>query len=440
MVAILIAVGCLLDCNSNTDNTSLVETTPPNIILIMADDLGYGELGCYGNTNISTPNLDQMAAKGILFTDFHSNGAVCTPTRAALLTGRYQQRSGLEGVIYVKGETRQVGMAQSEVTLAEILKEAGYTTGIMGKWHLGYNRQYNPVNQGFDEFYGYVSGNIDYHTHYDNAGIYDWFHNEDTIVQEGYVTDLITENSIRFIEQNSERPFFLYVAHESPHVPLQGREDPGYRFPGAEFSYYGPVEDQERAYKEMVEVMDEGIGDIVSALKRLELDENTLVFFLSDNGPKEGLGKNQPLSGFKSGLREGGHRVPAIAYWNGRIAPAKSDLTLMSFDLFPTFMAICNLNPSMIPELDGWNFSEHLFGVSTPLLRTLFWRYRDQRAARSEQWKLLITKQDTTLYDLEEDLQESVDVSLQNPEMYQQLLDELAEWEEKMNQIEKLTI
>jgi len=426
-------------CSSRESNSSVVVSAPPNIIIIMADDLGYGELGCYGNPDINTPNLDRLAEQGIKFTDFHSNGTVCTPTRAALLTGRYQQRAGLEGVIYVKGETRRMGMSQSEVTLAEVLREAGYSTAIMGKWHLGYDRQYNPVNQGFDEFYGYVSGNIDYHTHYDNAGIYDWFHNQDSMVQEGYVTDLITSNSVQFIEENHQQPFFLYVAHEAPHVPLQGRNDPGYRFPGEEFSYYGPVEDQDRAYKEMVEVMDEGIGDIVAILERLNLDENTLIFFLSDNGPKQGLGKNHPLSGYKGGLWEGGHRVPAIAYWKGRIFPASSDLTLMSHDLFPTVATISGIELTSSPVLDGVDFSNHLLGADLSLSRTLFWRYRDQRAARSGAWKLLVTKQDTLLFNLLEDLQESVDVSTQNPEKLQQLLNELADWEGEMDQVTQKT-
>src|SRR5690554_6586325 len=149
----------------------------PNIIVIMADDLGYGGIGCYGEPHVNTPNLDEMARNGIRFTDFHSNGPVCSPTRAALLTGNYQQRSGLEGVIYVKGETREVGLDTNQLTIPKLLKKNGYQTGLMGKWHLGYKEEFNPVVHGFDEFYGYLSGNIDYHSHYDNAGIYDWWHN-----------------------------------------------------------------------------------------------------------------------------------------------------------------------------------------------------------------------------------------------------------------------
>src|SRR5690606_818458 len=152
------------------------------------------------------------------------------------------------------------GLDTSQVTLAELLKASGYATGIMGKWHLGYKKEFNPVNQGFDEFYGYLSGNVDYHSHYDNAGIFDWWHNQDSLREEGYVTDLITAHAVDFIRQHRDGPFFLYVPHEAPHVPFQGRNDTAYRYPGRKFTYYGPVEDQKATYHEMIEAMDEGVG------------------------------------------------------------------------------------------------------------------------------------------------------------------------------------
>jgi len=314
--------------------------TKPNIILIMADDLGYGGIGCYGNENIKTPNLDLLASEGLRFTDFHSNGPVCTPTRAALLTGQYQQRSGMEGVIYVNGETRKVGMDTTVTTIADILKNYGYETGIFGKWHLGYKKIFNPVNNGFNKFIGYISGNIDYHSHYDNAGIFDWYHNLDSIHENGYVTDLITHHSIEFIIRNQENPFFMFISHEAPHVPFQGRTDPGFRFPKKEFSYYGPVEDRERAYKEMVEVMDEGIGLVINTLKETNLLDRTLVIFISDNGGLKGYGDNGILKGAKTTLYEGGHRVPAIVNWPGKIEKGISDDLILSFDLFTELLAL----------------------------------------------------------------------------------------------------
>lgn len=406
----------------------------PSIILIMADDLGYGDIGCYGNTEIKTPNLDMLASDGIRFTDFHSNGPVCTPTRAALLTGRYQQRSGLEGVIYVRGQKRQTGMSPSVKTIADVLKKEGYATAITGKWHLGYNKAYNPVHNGFDEFFGYRSGNIDYHSHYDNAGIYDWYHNLDTIPEDGYVTDLITNHAVDFIETNKDKPFFLYIAHEAPHVPFQGRNDPAYRFPETEFTYFGPVTDRDRAYREMVEVMDEGIGTIINTLERSDLLDNTIVFFLSDNNGLAGYGDNGKLRGVKSELFEGGHRVPAIAYWKGKLAKAVCDDFIMSFDLFPTILSICGIDVPGDLKLDGVDFSSVLFKQQKLAGRDAYWRYRDQKAVRSGSMKLVITKNDTLLFDLSSDVGKKQDVGSKNEQILKALIVKLTHWEDEMNE------
>lgn len=412
------------------------ETAPPtrpNIIVIMADDLGYGGIGCYGEPDVSTPNLDSLAAKGIRFTDFHSNGSVCTPTRAALLTGNYQQRSGMEGVIYVRGETRETGLDTSQVTIAEMLKTSGYATAIMGKWHLGYKKEFNPVNQGFDEFYGYLSGNVDYHSHYDNAGIYDWWHNQDSIREEGYVTDLITRHAVDFIGQHKDSPFFLYVAHEAPHVPFQGRNDTAYRYPGREFTYYGPVEDQKATYREMIEVMDEGVGTIMAALRKNQLEENTLVIFVSDNGA-EAFGNNGNLNGKKGDLLEGGHRVPAIAYWKGRIVPRESSETLISMDILPTLLTISGTQRPDGMAFDGTDFSTVLFDGDSLDTRTLFWRYNGQKAARKGPWKLVLTDADTLLYNLDADPGETRNLSGERPDIGGDLLRELEGWEKEMGE------
>ena len=404
------------------------EPVKPNIIVIMADDLGFGGISCYGSKEVSTPNLDALAANGVRFTDFHSNGPVCSPTRAAMLTGNYQQRSGLEGVIYVRGETRQLGIDTSQVTVAKLLKNNGYATGIMGKWHLGYRKEFNPVNFGFDEFFGYLSGNIDYHSHYDNAGIFDWWHNLDSIAEEGYSTDLITRHSIDFINQHKDGPFFLYVAHEAPHAPLQGRNDPPFRLPGKKFDDYGRTEDRQNVYHEMVEVMDEGIGKIMQALKENNLEENTLVIFISDNGA-EVFGDNGGLNGHKGQLLEGGHRVPAIACWKGRIPPGESGTTLATMDLMPTILAVTRTQPPASIRFDGIDFSGVLFGGADFPDRTLFWRYRNQRAARRNQWKVVITGSDTALYNLEQDLEETTDLSDSNRNVVEGLVRQLEAWE-----------
>lgn len=427
---LLFSSACNYSVENSRSDDSPTKQAKPNIVIIIADDLGYGGIGSYGNDSIATPHLDSLAYDGLKFTDFYANAPVCTPTRAALLTGRYQQRAGLEGVIYARGDTRQTGLDTTEISLAKVLQNNGYTTGIVGKWHLGYRKAYNPVKHGFEAFYGYVSGNVDYHTHYDNTGVYDWWHNQDTIQEEGYVTDLITEHAVEFIEQNREKPFFLYVAHEAPHVPFQGRNDPGYRFSGQEFTYYGPVKEQWRAYREMIEVMDEGIGKIMQTLKDHNLDENTLVFFLSDNGALEKYGSNGRLRGQKGSLYEGGIRVPAIAYWKGKIKPGTSSTTAMSMDLMPTALAVSKANLPPGHKLDGIDLSPLLFEEQPLSDRYLYWRYRKQKAVRQGAWKLLITGTDTALYNLEQDLKEVKNLAAQLKDTVKILSTRLQLWEE----------
>lgn len=424
---ILILGGC------GTEN----KISRPNIILIMADDLGYGGIGCFGNKTINTPNLDYLANNGIKFTDFHSNGSVCTPTRAALLTGNYQQRSGMEGVIYARGETRKLGLDPSQSTIADFLKRNGYATGIMGKWHLGYDTIFNPTNYGFDEFYGYLSGNVDYHSHYDGSGKHDWWHNMESLKEVGYSTDLISIHSVEFIEKNKDVPFFLYIPHEAPHVPFQGRNDEAYRFSDNVFSYYGPVEDKERAYKEMVEAMDDGIGLVMKKLRELNLEENTLVFFLSDNGAEK-FGDNGGLNGEKISLLEGGHRVPAIAYWKNKIDSKVSKELLISMDLLPTILSITGTQDIEGATFDGVDFSKILFTDTRLGERTLFWRYRDQKAARYKQWKLLIKETDTLMYDLDEDLAESNNLYDRENPMFLNLIKQLENWEDDVGHGDKM--
>ncbi|MCG2590939.1 sulfatase [Rhodohalobacter sulfatireducens] len=419
---LLIGAGC-----TQQNNFKYIQ---PNIILIGADDLGYGGVSSFGNPGYETPNIDQLAEEGLKFTSFYANSAVCTPTRAALLTGRYQQRSGLEGVIYVRGETRQTGLAQKEITIAELLKKAGYRTGIMGKWHLGYREEFNPVHQGFDQFYGFVSGNIDYHSHYDNSGIFDWWHNADTLREEGYTTDLITEHSIDFIEENQDQPFFLYVPHEAPHVPFQGRSDPAYRFSDNEFTYYGPVEDRHRAYADMMTALDESVGRIIEKVEEVGIKEKTLVLFISDNGGLAEYGSNEPLRGSKTTLWEGGIRVPGIAWWPDNIEPGETNQPVIAMDFLPTFLGLARAEKPDTLHLDGINLSPLLFNGDDLPERNLFWRYRGQKAVRSGDWKLMISESDTLLFNLEEDISEERDLSGQYPERVNRLTSAIENWEE----------
>jgi len=425
------AAGLLIDKRQVRAQSGTAEK--PNIILIMADDLGYGDIGCYGNTKIKTPNIDALAKGGLRFTDYHSNCPVCSPTRAALLTGRYQQRSGIEGVVYAKGPTRKTGLALEETTFAEVLKRHGYATALFGKWHLGYNVEFNPARQGFNEFRGYVSGNVDYHSHIDGAGYDDWWKNLEKVPEEGYTTDLITEHGVDFIERYKDQPFCLYLPHESPHSPYQGRDDPPVRLPGGKKGKAVEKNEISRAYKEMVEVMDEGIGRIVDTVRRLSLERKTFIFFCSDNGANK-RGSNGVLSGYKGSLWEGGHRVPAIAYWPGRIKPGTTtDETVMGMDLFATMVSVAGAKLPAGLKLDGVDLLGMMTKDEKLPDRTLFWRYRNQKAARKGPWKLLVQDKENTLYNLDEDIAEKNDLSGKRPQILKKLEDELAAWEKEVS-------
>jgi len=417
-------------CKSEND-------TPPNIVLIMADDLGYGDISCFGSDYIETPVLDKMASEGMRFTDYHSNGAVCSPTRAALMTGNYQQRAGLEGVIYAALEKRMFGISAEQKTMAEYFKDAGYTTGAYGKWHLGYKPEFNPTRHGFDEFYGYVSGNVDYISHRDGVGLYDWWENADTSYEKGYVTDLITEHALRFIEKNRNKPFLLYLPHEAPHYPYQGRNDKADRLPGQKFPAQGSRPDKKQAYKEMVEIMDENVGRVFQKLKELGLDKNTFVFFCSDNGAVK-TGSNGALNGFKGSLWEGGHRLPAIAWYPGKIrAGTQNESTVLSMDVLPTLLSVAGI--PLQDKLDGVDFSGVMFRQNELTERPVFWRYRNQWAVRKGDWKYLKIKDNEFLFNLKNDLGEQKNLIKSDAEKANELKALLEQWDNEMNQYKQQT-
>ncbi len=413
------------------------ERKQPNIILIMADDLGYGDIGCFGNDSVRTPVLDKLAAEGIRFTDFHSNGAVCSPTRAALMTGNYQQRAGIEGVIYAALDKRIYGISDKQKTMAEYYKEAGYTTGIFGKWHLGYKPEFNPVFHGFDEFYGYVSGNVDYISHRDGVGLLDWWHNTDTCYDEGYVTDIITDKALEFMVKNRNNPFFLYLPHEAVHYPYQGRNEKADRLPGVNFTAHGSRSDKKQAYREMLEIMDENIGRIMNKLEELDLNNSTFVLFCSDNGATN-MGNNGNLNGFKGSLWEGGHRVPAIAWFPSRIkAGVTINSAILSMDILPTLLKVSGISGS--DNFDGKDFSKGLFTGERMIERPVFWRYRNQWAVRMEDWKYLKIGENEFLFNLKNDLAEQNNLINQNPLKAADLNKMLDDWEMEMSKYELQT-
>ncbi len=405
----------------------------PNIIVILADDLGYGDLACYGNQTYQTPNIDKLAQGGMKFLDFHSNGVVCSPTRASLLTGKYPQSTGITGVITAKSH-RDVGLDTREVLISEILKSNRYKTGIVGKWHLGYDTLYSPVKQGFDSFKGYISGNVDYISHYDQEDYFDWWLNTEKSDEKGYTTDLITQHALSFIEQNKDAPFFLYVAHEAPHSPYQVRESKPERTGSADYKAE-PEADKKKVYGQMIGIMDEGIGRIMAALDEHKIAENTLVLFVSDNGANE-VGSNYPYRGFKAQVWEGGHRVPAIAYWKGVIPSQTSTELLMTMDIYPT---LAELTGSKIPNsvrLEGRSFKNLLLNKPAKLPeRPVYWGYNNRAAVRKGTWKLVREKDQYYLYDLSKDPGEATNVMDGSPAKAKELRQLLDTWEKAMSAI-----
>ncbi|MCA9149832.1 MAG: sulfatase [Planctomycetales bacterium] len=414
---------------------------PPNFVLIVADDLGYGDLGCYGNMRNRTPHLDRLAQSGLRFTDFHSNGAMCSPTRAALMTGRYQQRVGIERPL----DEDEQGLPTETVTIAERLRDAGYATAIFGKWHLGTIAN-GPTLHGFDQYIGHTTGDSDYFSRISRAGQPDWWRQTTPLSVKGYNTDLLTEHAIEFIESHRDRPFFLYLPHTAIHFPWQAPSDTdpathrqvglGASSPG--LTKLGHHRNTTRAVRSMIESLDQNVGRLIETLQRLQLRENTLVLFTSDNGgyiSYHGLhhgqiSANDPLRGEKADLYEGGHRVPAIASWPGMIGARRvTQETATSMDVMPTLLSLANADTQSDSQtMDGIDLRDLLLKDQPLPERVLFWRDEDAQAARLGSWKLVQTADAKRLYNLDHDLGEQHDCSAVYPEIVKRLDSELNKW------------
>jgi len=383
----------------------------PNIVVILADDLGCRDLQLYDGW-VETPRIEKMAQEGLTFTDFHANSSVCSPTRAAFLTGRYQQRVGIVDVIVGSREPDQ-GIPDRVITLPEVFQKNNYATALFGKWHLGYPDKFNPVNHGFDEFIGLLNGAADYHLH--NT----WRVGLEKKEVKGYSTDLITEKSVDFIRRHKEEPFFLYVSHQTPHNPYQTREDtPENRKEGWNPNRVG--EENRPRYQEMVKDLDRSVGEILDTLKEVGLDKNTLVFFWSDNGDVGMSPVARRLRGTKFGHYEGGHRVPAVAWWPGHIkAGTKSDALMSGFDLYPTFTEMAGLAKDTPENLDGISAADHLLKGEPFPERDLFFGYEPKlgTAMRRDDWKMILKAGEAQLYNLKSDLKETTDVVDQHPKI-----------------------
>ena len=401
----------------------------PNVVLIVSDDQGYADISCYAHPDeIHTPNLDRIAHEGARMTSGYASCPVCAPTRAGLLTGRYHQRFGF----YTAADSR-AGLPRSETTLAEILGGHGYATGVFGKWHLGYAPPYRPLERGFDTFYGFLGhGGHDYFDLAISDDIRSIYRNRSAIEDTGYLTRNITKEAIAFIEENRGKPLFAYVPYNAVHNPLQAPRDYVRR--------YSSPDSQRNTYLAMLAIMDEGVGAILDTLDRLDLSDNTLVIFLSDNGGARGTtANNGALRNFKHSVYEGGLRVPFLLRWPGRIpAGTVSDEPVISIDVFSTVLAAAGIEAPDELLLDSLDMLPALAGqLDRPLHEALYWNWIDKDsdtgwAIRKGRWKLLADKGGIELYDLEADVGETRNLAPNQPMVVQTLLAEYKSWQSQL--------
>jgi N-acetylgalactosamine-6-sulfatase len=416
----------------------------PNLVLILADDLGWGDVAMNGCPDISTPNIDSIARQGVRLTQFYANAPECTPTRCALLTGRYQHRvGGLECAIGVNNLGRydeaewlqkrgELGLPVSELTMARSLKNSGYATACIGKWHLGYMEKFAPNRHGFDHYFGILGGNSDYFTHEEmgeGAGKSQLYENGVKVQRKGYLTDLLTDDAVAWLKHRSaDKPFFLYLPFNAPHSPIQ---DPDELDPKTGTA---PHRERNRAvYCKMVSRMDTAIGRVLRQLDEMGAAGNTIVFFLSDNGGDPN-GRNLPYRGAKSSVWEGGIRVPCCIRWPGRLEAGKTLAQVsITMDLFPTILAATGAQKPSGRSLDGMDLLPFLTGKRAPVDRTLFWRYKRlearRKAVRSGDWKYVNDSGKEGLYNLALDERETKDVTSENPDIARDLRSRLAAWE-----------
>ncbi|MBL69475.1 MAG: N-acetylgalactosamine-6-sulfatase [Verrucomicrobiales bacterium] len=451
---------------------------PPNIVLIVSDDQGYRDLSCFGSREVLTPHLDRLAKGGTKLTNFYVAWPACTPSRGALLTGRYPQRNGIYDMIrneapdygyqYKPGEyeatfERIGGMDTREVLLPVVLKKAGYVSGIFGKWDLGVHKRFLPLARGFDDFYGFVNTGIDYYTH-ERYGVPSMYRNNSpTTADKGtYCTDLFEREAVRFLKANHRRPFFLYLPFNAPHGAsnLDPAIRTGAQAPEKFKKLYPKLQAQagteqrkrsrygdklytvpNRAARRLefvgsVTAMDAAIGRVLDLLDRYQIADNTIVIFFSDNGGG-GAADNTPLRGGKGQMFEGGLRVPCIIRWPGQVpAGATSDAFLTALEIFPTLLAAANAStPKDIP-LDGFDLIPVLRGKMKSLRKEMFWQRRLDKGARVGHWKWVESSRGNGLFDLRTDLAEKKDLSQTKPEILKMLKARFALWQKQMKNAE----
>ena len=423
----------------------MTQPTRPNIVFIVADDLGYADLGCYGGRDASfgpvSPVLDGLAAQGLKLTQGYSNSPVCSPTRFALMTGRYQYRlrGAAEEPINSKSRgSTTLGLPPEHPTLPSLLRDAGYRTALMGKWHLGYPPAFGPLRSGYDEFFGPMSGGVDYFTHCSSTGQHDLYLNDAEQQEGGYLTDLITDHGLDFVRRmaggaRSGTPFFLSLHYTAPHWPWETRDDEALaqEVKGNLFHLHGGNID---TYRRMIHHMDEGIGRLMDLLRAEGLERDTLVVFTSDNGG-ERFSDNWPLVGGKMDLTEGGIRVPWIAHWPAVIAPGStSTQTCMTMDWSATMLDAAGAPAAASHPLDGRSLMPLLHDATWRDDQPLFWRmnHRGQRAMRHGPWKYLRVDGHDYLFNLEGDERERANLAPIAPERLAAMVQAWEAWEATM--------
>ena len=424
----------------------------PNIVFVLIDDMGYGDLSCMGSKDIRTPNIDRLADEGVKFTDFYANAPVCTPTRTGFITGRWQQRCGIEFAFgYQVEQFRRVknawvaepdfhalGLPLTETTIAQRFKSAGYATGAFGKWHLGYRDEFNPTKRGFDEYFGELLGHADYYKHAYYDGTYALRDGVEPVKRDGYLTDLINERAVKFIGAHAREPFFLYVPHLAVHSPFQPPDAPETPMVTKDSMLTG----SRAIYKAMLERVDAGVGMMLAELEKQGIADNTLVVLSSDNGG-ERFSSNAPLFHHKATVWEGGIRVPCLMRWPGSLPKGKvTNQVGITMDLHATFLAAAGIESPKDKPLDGINLLPLIKGDAPALERTFYWRIdrsnRKQKAIRHGKWKYVNDGNTMDmLFDLSADIGERQDLGYQHPDILKDLKMRLKEWEAEIDATER---
>lgn len=428
---VLILAILIISCHKNNKNESqnqsfIKDTKNPNIIIILSDDSGYVDFGFMGSENLQTPNIDDLAKSGVKFMDAHVSASVCAPSRAGLITGQYQQRFGFEANHTGDENSGDIGLAKDVKTMANVFKDNNYNTIAIGKWHLGSKDYNHPNNRGFDEFYGFLAGGRSYFPIENPSRELMLQSNGKRVEFDGYLTDILGQKSVDYVEENKDNPFFMYLSYNAVHTPMHAKEEDLKKFKNH----------PRQTLAAMTWSMDENIGKLTNKLKDLGIYDNTLIFFLSDNGAAHNNDASSgPLKGFKGNEFEGGHRVPFVMSWPAKIKPNQTFEGLSSsLDIFQTALAAANIQKPSDIVLDGVNLIPYLNSdkKGNPHQK-LFWRKLEESAARLDNYKLVsLDTFGSTLYDLSKDLGENRDISSQDTVKFNELMKHYNSWEDKM--------